>query len=131
MLAAMKRLDSLDGLRGLLASYVMLSHLAPFALLPQWVQSAVSHGGAAVDVFFVLSGLVITQSLQRADGRAVPFLIARSARIFPVFLVVFAASIVVAQWSCGFEQMPWIGPDNPARSICVKSWPGAWLPEIV
>ncbi len=44
----------------------------------------------AVDVFFVLSGLVITQSLLRAGGQAAPFLIARVARIFPVFLVVFA-----------------------------------------
>jgi peptidoglycan/LPS O-acetylase OafA/YrhL len=46
MLAAMKRLDSLDGLRGLLAFYVLLSHMAPFAVLPDWTQDAVSHGGA-------------------------------------------------------------------------------------
>ena len=32
------------------------------------------------------AGLVITQSLQRAGGQAVPFLVARFARIFPVFL---------------------------------------------
>ena len=130
MLAAMKRLDSLDGLRGLLAFYVLLGHMAPFAVLPDWTQDAVSHGGAAVDIFFVLSGLVITQSLQRAGGQAVPFLVARFARIFPVFLAVFAVAIVVAPWSCGFEQMPWIGPDDAARTICVKSWPTAWLPEI-
>lgn len=126
----MKRLDSMDGVRGLLAFYVLLSHMAPFAMLPDWIQDAVSHGGAAVDIFFVLSGLVITQSLQRAGGHAVPFLIARFARIFPVFLAVFAVAIVVAQWSCGFDQMPWIGPDDEARTICVKSWPPAWLPEI-
>ncbi len=130
MLAAMKRLDSLDGLRGLLAFYVLLGHMAPFAVLPDWTQDAVSHGGAAVDIFFVLSGLVITQSLQRAGGQAVPFLVARFARIFPVFLAVFAVAIVVAPWSCGFEQMPWIDPDDAARTICVKNWPTAWLPEI-
>jgi peptidoglycan/LPS O-acetylase OafA/YrhL len=126
----MKRLDSLDGVRGLLAVYVLLGHMAPFAALPDRVQQAVSHGGAAVDVFFVLSGLVITQSLLHAGGQAAPFLVARAARIFPVFLVVFAVAIVVAPWSCGFEHMPWIGPDDVARAICVQTWPHAWLPEI-
>ncbi len=66
----MKRLDSLDGVRGLLAVYVLLSHMAPFAVLPGWMQDTISHGGAAVDVFFVLSGLVITQSLLHAGGHA-------------------------------------------------------------
>jgi peptidoglycan/LPS O-acetylase OafA/YrhL len=130
MLAAMKRLDSLDGVRGLLALYVLLGHMAPFALLPTWMRDAVSHGGAAVDIFFVLSGLVITQSLQRAGGQAVPFFIARIARIFPVFLAVFAMAILVAPWSCGFEHMPWIATEDPARTICVKSWPTPWLPDV-
>jgi peptidoglycan/LPS O-acetylase OafA/YrhL len=130
MLTGMKRLDSLDGVRGLLAIYVLLGHMAPFAKLPDWVQGAVSHGGAAVDVFFVLSGLVITQSLLHSGGRAAPFLIARFARIFPVFLAVFAVAVALEPWSCGFEDMPWIGPEDVARTICVKSWPHAWLPEI-
>ena len=55
----MKRLECLDGLRGVLAIYVALGHMAPFAMLPLWLQSGVSHGGAAVDVFFILSGLVM------------------------------------------------------------------------
>ncbi len=131
MLARMKRLDSLDGVRGVLAMYVMLGHMAPFALLPTRLQDAVSHGGAAVDVFFVLSGLVITQSLRHADGQAAPFLVARVARIFPVFLAVFAVAVAVAPTSCGFEYMPWIGTGDVARAICVKSWPAAWLPEIL
>jgi peptidoglycan/LPS O-acetylase OafA/YrhL len=126
----MKRLDSLDGVRGLLALYVLLSHMAPFAELPSWMQDTISHGGAAVDVFFVLSGLVITQSLLRADGHPVPFLVARLTRIFPVFLVVFAVAVAIAPLSCGFEHMPWIGPGNAARTICAKSWPDDWLPEI-
>ena len=75
----MKRLECLDGLRGLLATYVLLGHMAPFAVLPGWLQDLLSHGGAAVDVFFVLSGLVITQSLDKVHGEAVPFLYARAA----------------------------------------------------
>lgn len=131
MIGVMKRLESLDGVRGALAVYVLLGHVAPFAVLPNWLQSVVSHGGAAVDVFFVLSGLVITQSLMHVRGRPAPFLIARIARIFPVFLAVFAVAVVVEPWSCGFEHMPWIGPANEARAICVKAWPQSWLAEIL
>src|ERR1700759_679904 len=106
MLADMKRLHCLDGLRGALAVYVLMGHLAPFAVMPSWLQGAVSHGGAAVDVFFILSGLVISQSLISSDGQAIPFLIARVARIFPVFLPVFALAVVIDPMSCGFERMP-------------------------
>lgn len=119
----MKRLECLDGLRGLLALYVLLGHMAPFALLPGRVQSAVSHGGAAVDVFFVLSGLVIVQSLEHSGGRTGPFLAARVARIFPVYLPVFACAVLIQPLSCGFEHMPWLAWDNPAHSICVSGWP--------
>lgn len=127
----MRRLDSLDGVRGVLAVYVLLGHMAPFAPLPEWLQSAVSHGGAAVDLFFALSGLVITQSLLHAGGRPVPFLIARVARIFPVFLVVFAAAVAVAPQSCGFQLMPWIGVESTAHEICSSAWPRAWMPELL
>lgn len=131
MFRGMKRLECLDGLRGVLAVYVLLGHMAPFAQLPDWVQSAASHGAAAVDLFFALSGLVIVQSLERAGGRAGPFLLARAGRIFPVFLPVFALAVAVEPLSCGFEAMPWLAWTSPAHSICVNGWPAAWLPEIV
>jgi peptidoglycan/LPS O-acetylase OafA/YrhL len=126
----MKRLVCLDGVRGLLAVYVLVSHMAPFAVLPGWVQSLVSHGGAAVDLFFILSGLVIAASLERFRGQAGPFLLARVARIFPVFLPVFAASSMLQAWPCGFDHMPWIGPAGAARSICGAYWPPTWVAEI-
>lgn len=130
-MGGMKRLECLDGLRGVLAVYVMLGHLAPFAPLPAWLLGAVSHGGAAVDLFFILSGLVITQSLIGAGGRAAPFLASRAARILPAFLLVFALAVLVQPTSCGFDRMPWIGPDNAARTICVTDWPRAWPTEIL
>ncbi|WP_428485775.1 acyltransferase family protein [Rhodopila sp.] len=126
----MKRLECLDGLRGALAVYVLFGHMAPFATLPAWLQDGVSHGEAAVDMFFILSGLVITQSLDRAGGRAVPFLMARAARIFPVFVPVFVVAVLIQPGSCGFDRMPWIGPDNAARTICVTDWPHAWPAAI-
>ena len=45
----MRRLECLDGLRGVLAFYVLLSHMAPFAAVPHWVGQSLSHGEAAVD----------------------------------------------------------------------------------
>ncbi len=61
----MKRLQRMDGLRGLLALYVMAAHAVPFAALPAWAIAPFTHGEAAVDLFFALSGLVIVNALER------------------------------------------------------------------
>jgi peptidoglycan/LPS O-acetylase OafA/YrhL len=122
----MQRLVCLDGLRGVLAFYVMLSHTLPFAPMPHWLAWLFWHGGAGVDVFFILSGLVIVQSLASFGYRSGPFLIARAARIYPVFLVVFAAAVAVQPLATGFERMAWIAPDSPARDIWSGGWPHDW-----
>ena len=131
MLCGMRRLVCLDGLRGVLACYVMLSHTLPFAPLPAWLLWTFSHGGAAVDMFFILSGLVIVQSLEAFQYRAQPFLIARVARIYPVFLVLFAFALAVQPLATGFERMAWIGPESPARDIWSGGWPSTWGVGIV
>src|SRR5689334_12971224 len=122
----MKRLVCLDGLRGVLACYVMLSHTMPFAPMPRWLHWLFQHGGAAVDVFFILSGMVIMQSLASFRYQAAPFLIARVARIYPVFLVSFAFAVAIQPLGTGFGRMAWIGPDSPARDIWSEGWPSAW-----
>jgi peptidoglycan/LPS O-acetylase OafA/YrhL len=126
MLTGMRRLVCLDGLRGALACYVMLSHTLPFAPLPRWLHWLFQHGGAGVDVFFILSGLVIVQSLASFAYRPLPFLIARVMRIYPVFLVVFAFAVAVQPLATGFERMAWIGSDSPARDIWSGGWPSNW-----
>lgn len=126
----MKRLHCLDGLRGVLATYVLLGHMAPFAAWPAALASAVSHGSAAVDVFFILSGLVIQRSLESHGFRARPFLIARVARIHPVYLVMFAVAVAVQAVPVDYALLPWIGLDSPARAIWSSGWPASWAPEI-
>ena len=64
----MGRLTRLDGLRGVLAVYVMLGHAMPFVRLPAGLARPFGHGEAAVDLFFALSGLVIINSLERMHG---------------------------------------------------------------
>jgi peptidoglycan/LPS O-acetylase OafA/YrhL len=131
MLSLMRRLVCLDGLRGVLAFYVMLSHTLPFVPLPRWLHWLFQHGGAGVDVFFILSGLVIVQSLASFGYRARPFLIARMARIYPVFLAVFCVSVAVQPIATAFAAMPWIAPDSPARFIWSGGWPSGWGIGIV
>ena len=127
----MKRLECLDGLRGLLALYVLLTHMVPFAVLPFWLVWPLSHGEAAVDLFFVLSGMVIVRSLAHYDYRAAPFLIARAARIFPVFLPVFALAVVVQPVAINFASMPWISANSAAQMTWSDGWPNSWIPELV
>jgi peptidoglycan/LPS O-acetylase OafA/YrhL len=122
----MRRLVCLDGLRGILATYVMLSHTLPFAPLPAWLHWLFQHGGAGVDMFFILSGLVIVQSLDSFGYRPLPFLIARIARIYPVFLVVFVFAVAVQPLETHFEAMAWIAPDSVARQIWSGGWPSRW-----
>jgi peptidoglycan/LPS O-acetylase OafA/YrhL len=126
----MKRLECLDGLRGALAIYVMLGHMAPFATMPAWLQRALSHGGAAVDVFFILSGFVIIRSLERCAWRARPFLAARIVRIFPVFLVVFPTAVLLDLLPDAFKIMPWVPPGSAAFGIWTQGWPTFWVQEI-
>ncbi|MDD2877598.1 MAG: acyltransferase [Acidiphilium sp.] len=106
------RLTRLDGLRGVLAVYVMLGHTAPFIPWPplagRVIEAVVSHGLAGVDLFFALSGLVIVQSMARFEGRAVPFIAARAWRLLPVYFVVLALAIVALSLRSPFAVMPWI-----------------------
>src|SRR4029078_4062762 len=60
-----------------------------------------------------------------------PFLIARVARIYPVFLVVFAFAVVLQPLATGYEHMAWIGPESPARHIWSGGWPSDWRIGIV
>lgn len=125
----MKRLECLDGLRGVLAVYVMLGHMAPFAMIPAWIIRPLSHGSAAVDVFFILSGLVIVQSLESFGWRGRGFLIARVARTFPVYLAMLAVAAAVQTLPFDFARLPWVGADSPAHAIWPVGWPRAWVTE--
>ena len=115
----------LDGLRGLLATYVMLSHMVPLAYLPPWcgwLGSLLSHGQACVDVFFMLSGLVIVRSLASFGDRAGPFLLARATRIYPVYLVVLALAVPLVLLPQGVAALPWIG-GTATEMLQSGAWP--------
>lgn len=75
---------ALDGLRGLAISLVMLLHAQPF------IGSAVGKGGfLGVDLFFVLSGFLITRLLlerRHVETTLWPFYRRRAVRLLPAIL---------------------------------------------
>lgn len=93
---------ALDGVRGLAIIMVMLAHftsyggLHPVVFLDRAYRSVVMLGGTGVDLFFVLSGFLITGILLTAAMRRATFAIsicavccASSRFITPPLLVVF------------------------------------------
>ena len=91
----MKRVGSLDGLRGLAAIIVLLHHAAiqvgGFALF--------ASGYLAVDFFFMLSGYVIARAYERRlAGELTPagFMKLRIKRLYPVMAVGILAGAAVA-----------------------------------
>ncbi len=125
----MGRIKRLDGIRGLLAFYVMLGHVLPLTIAPVFLQSLVSHGEAAVDLFFALSGLVIAFSLQRFGNAFRPFITARARRLLPVYLLVLAASIAFGTLGDPLRTLPWAG--TPARDIVSAALPAPLWPHIL
>lgn len=82
------RRTDLDGLRGLAVMMVVLAHAhAPF--LPG--------GFTGVDIFFVLSGYLITHLLMQKDVSVAEFYWRRALRIVPA-LFVMVAVVLVAGW---------------------------------
>ncbi len=93
---AAQRLGWLDALRGVAAIAVVFQHVLPW-LLPH--QFAVSHahfdlGIFGVFLFFLISGYIVPASLERrGDVRA--FWVGRIFRIYPLYLTVFAAALIL------------------------------------
>ncbi len=102
------RVPEFDGIRGLAILLVLVVHLTPTSDLPGPLVSAVNFGWSGVDVFFVLSGFLITSILLKTKSSPVylrVFYTNRILRIFPlyyVFLIGFSlfASINATQFLC-------------------------------
>jgi peptidoglycan/LPS O-acetylase OafA/YrhL len=83
---------SLTGLRGIAALSVALGHYKIGNLIPAFVPFDWWEG-AAVDLFFVLSGFTMCLAYRVGEAPALPFrnyLVARFARIYPLYIITFA-----------------------------------------
>jgi peptidoglycan/LPS O-acetylase OafA/YrhL len=85
----MKRITELDGLRAIAVAIVVCDHYAPFRSFAHGVSAR--YGGTGVDIFFVLSGFLITGILLKAKTEPHPYLTfyaRRNIRILPPLLLV-------------------------------------------
>ena len=95
------RVDELDGLRGLLALWVALSHMLawtghwenplPGRLSGAW--EVFISAGPAVDTFIILSGFAISFLIHKRKQSYTSFMRGRFFRIYPVYLLCLALGI--------------------------------------
>jgi peptidoglycan/LPS O-acetylase OafA/YrhL len=90
MLISTERIRSIDGLRAVAVGIVILSHTT------KWVPG----GGVGVDIFFVISGLVITRSLSASscgEGWRRAFYIKRVWRLWPALWTMVGAVLLISE----------------------------------
>lgn len=95
---------SLDGVRGIAILLVLVHHFTvfdPVTVMGERVAFLARLGWSGVDLFFVLSGFLITGILIDARGSDryfSSFYARRSLRIFPLYFLVVLVSFVVLPW---------------------------------
>ena len=101
------KIQSLEGLRGIMAWWVVLGHLS---LGFGWHLGLIDHNTLAVDVFIYLSGFVIFRMIDRKREPYAPYIVRRIMRIVPLYLVVLAVSTLMLP----VQQAAWLGsPPTP------------------
>jgi len=113
-------IPALDGVRGLAIPLVLVCHLSEhfqFSALPlQWMKAVAFAGWTGVDLFFVLSGFLITGILWDAKGGRGyfrNFYARRTIRIFPLY---FAALAIL------FIAIPALSPEYAISSRHYWAW---------
>jgi peptidoglycan/LPS O-acetylase OafA/YrhL len=142
-----EQLASLTPLRGIAALWVVIFHFCWYfpAVHPERYTGAVYKGYLAVDMFFVLSGFVITHVYKEGFARRVTgrryrdFLKARVARIYPLHITVlllFVATATVERASSyalrgSFEPIPVLGERSIGGFFAnVVMLQGLWAREL-
>jgi peptidoglycan/LPS O-acetylase OafA/YrhL len=105
-----QRITALDGIRGIAIVLVLLFHFPQFA----WMRPISGLGWCGVDLFFVLSGYLITGILYSTKNKPHyfrNFYVRRSLRIFPLYygflllVIVALPNFVDGKW-LGLETLP-------------------------
>jgi peptidoglycan/LPS O-acetylase OafA/YrhL len=122
-------MPALDGVRGLAILMVLLLHFVantvPTNPLERLVGSVCTFGIFGVDLFFVLSGFLITGILidaRQSTGFFRNFYMRRALRIFPLYYAVLIAVCVIA------PLLPWLHSPDLELLQSRQGW--AWLYSV-
>jgi peptidoglycan/LPS O-acetylase OafA/YrhL len=123
-----RKLVALDGVRGLAIAAVMLTHIAiqPVALNPV-LRGTFALGWSGVDLFFVLSGFLITGILldtRQCSNYFRSFYARRVLRIFPLYYGFLAFALLVFPYIVSPDFMP--APSHRWLYVCYVA---NWLPH--
>ena len=150
--APLGRIEALTGVRMLAAGAVFLSHATTIPAVPERAQYFMAAGYNGVTLFFVLSGFVLAWNYTDRITTLAPrpiwsFLVARIARVYPLYLV--ALLIVIAPliatgsidwsiWPHVFALQPWspsvtdaFAFNRPGWSIGVEFFLYACFPVVI
>ncbi len=112
-------IPQLDGMRGLAILVVTLYRFSKELPTDSWLGLSLSSffalGDRGVDLFFVLSGFLITGILVDAKGSKhyfTSFLARRSLRIFPLYFAALFIFLVASQWVPAFRGMFALADEN-------------------
>ncbi len=138
-MSQISRIPALDGVRGLATLLVLSSHFLFVDVYGQsWWWAAAHAGFTGVDMFFVLSGFLITGILLKSKQKPNyfrEFYRRRVLRIFPLYyavllFAVFAIVVIDRQpenlWK-GYDSMAWFFAFIPNFAIAYKNDPVHWL----
>jgi peptidoglycan/LPS O-acetylase OafA/YrhL len=96
-----KQIDSLTGLRGIAAVYVLLYHYFEGQKMTNPITTFLAHGYLSVDIFFVLSGFVMALNygkifrLKITISSFLWFLGRRLARVYPLYIAATLLACIV------------------------------------
>ena len=127
----MKYIRELEGLRGLMAWWVVIGHWSTTAPIPHFIGKTKLYNGYAVDVFVILSGFAIAALIDKRPERFGMYITRRFLRIFPVYLFFLVISALLAPLALQTWQAAPAGymQDNRIR-IATDSltyfWPHLW-----
>src|SRR5690349_13571972 len=113
----LKRISELDGLRALAIIPVIFLHTYPRDGMWRWLRVVGDAGWMGVDLFFVLSGFLITGILYDTLGERHcyrNFIARRTLRIFPLYFGCLCVFVSLARW---FSPSDW---DR------MNAWGGPW-----
>jgi peptidoglycan/LPS O-acetylase OafA/YrhL len=124
----------LDGIRGIALLAVMLSHGGPYIAQTNKVSKlfvyAMIPGWSGVELFFVLSGFLITGILLKsktAENYFSSFYARRFLRIFPIYYLVLTVGLVAAAHSPWWNALlPVAGKTRIAYYFYAQNWPMFW-----